>query len=86
MKSIIYIYYTYIGIGENIRFFRFGVLFSENIEQNMEKKLIKPMSKNKTNVIFFYSHPMYDTSSATGNSLLDFAIAFISHECTSVNI
>jgi len=53
MKSIIYIYYTYIGIGENIRFFRFGVLFSENIEQNMEKKLIKPMSKNKTNVIFF---------------------------------
>lgn len=41
MRSIIYIYYTHIGIGENIRFFRFGVLFSENIEQNMEKKKLK---------------------------------------------
>lgn len=42
MRSIIYIYYTYIyWIGENIRFFRFGVLFSENIEQNMEKKINK---------------------------------------------
>ena len=32
-----YVYIINIGIGENIRFFRFGVLFSENIEQNMEK-------------------------------------------------
>lgn len=63
MRSIIYIYYTYIyWIGENIRFFRFGVLFSENIEQNMEKKLIKSMSKNKTKPCdFFYSHTRYAT-------------------------
>lgn len=85
MKSIIYIYYTYIGIGENIRFFRFGVLFSENIEQNMEKKLIKPMSKNKTNVIFLFSPDVRHVVSDRQFSV-DFAIAFISREYTSVNI
>lgn len=94
MRSIIYIYYTYIGIGENIRFFRFGVLFSENIEQNMEKKLIKPMSKKQNGVssprvIFFviltrwcvYGRVVNDRRFSAGN-----AIAFTSRESTGMSI